>query len=112
MSIAERPVWVLGRDEEEDSSYDDMEWAVPLHHRNQVDNAGFRLVKPRVHSAIGDGPDIEIFLALMDSYRVVNNWRAAHQYPLNTFQVTLRNKSRKVDQNCVVAQRIKRLSSI
>lgn len=112
MSAADQPVRGLGRDEEEDSSFDDMEWAVPLHNRNPVDNAGFRLIKSRVQSTNEDGPDINQFLTFVESFSVINNWRAAHQYPLNTFQVTLRNKSRRVDQNCIIAQRIKRLSSI
>ena len=43
---------------------------------------------------------------------VVNNWRSAHTYPLNTFQMTLRNRARRIDNDVVVAQRIKRLSSI
>ena len=47
-----------------------------------------------------------------DYLGVINNWRASHAYPLNTFQATLRLRTSKVDPNSVVAQRIKRLSSI
>ena len=43
---------------------------------------------------------------------VINNWRASHAFPLNTFQVYLRRKSREVDSKSLVAQRVKRLSSI
>jgi ppGpp synthetase/RelA/SpoT-type nucleotidyltranferase len=43
---------------------------------------------------------------------VINNWRSAHAYPLNTFQITLRNRARKVERNVTVAQRAKRLDSI
>ena len=32
----------------------------------------------------------------MKALRVINNWRAAHAYPLNTFQITLRRKARKI----------------
>ena len=48
----------------------------------------------------------------IDCLDVINNRRAAHNYPLNTFQATLRQRAARVDQNAVVAQRIKRLSSI
>ena len=47
-----------------------------------------------------------------DCLEVINNRRAAHAYPLNTFQATLRQRTARVDPNSVVAQRIKRLSSI
>ena len=43
---------------------------------------------------------------------VINNRRAAHAYPLNTFQATLRQRTARIDPGSVVAQRIKRLSSI
>ena len=43
---------------------------------------------------------------------VINNRRAAHAYPLNTFQATLRQRIARVDETAIVAQRIKRLSSI
>ena len=41
---------------------------------------------------------------------VVNNWRASHNFPLNTFQTTLRDKAHKVDSDAL--QRLKRMSSI
>lgn len=43
---------------------------------------------------------------------VINNWRSAHAYPLNTFQITLRNRARKFEKSVTVAQRAKRLDSI
>lgn len=48
----------------------------------------------------------------LDCLEVINNRRAAHNYPLNTFQATLRQRSARVDNTALVAQRIKRLSSI
>ncbi len=47
-----------------------------------------------------------------DALQVINGWRGAHYYPLNTFKVTLRRKALEVDPDRIVAQRIKRLSSI
>lgn len=43
---------------------------------------------------------------------IINNWRSSHAYPLNTFQATLRYKSDHIYKKSLVAQRIKRLSSI
>ena len=49
---------------------------------------------------------------VVNSLDVINNRRAAHACPLNTFQATLRHRTARMDLNAVVAQRIKRLSSI
>lgn len=43
---------------------------------------------------------------------VLANWRAAHGYPINTFQATLRSKLKTIDNNAIVAQRLKRAPSI
>jgi hypothetical protein len=48
----------------------------------------------------------------LDALGVINNWRSAHAYPLNTFQITLRTKARKIERNATVVQRAKRLDSI
>jgi len=76
-------------------------WAVPLYTKGQVDRAGRTLVAANVPL-----PD------LLDAYGVVNNWRSSHSFPLNTFQVSLRNRARQIDNEALIAQRIKRLSSI
>jgi hypothetical protein len=43
---------------------------------------------------------------------IINNWRSSHAFPLNTFQMYLRGKTKQVDQQGRVAQRIKRLPAI
>jgi ppGpp synthetase/RelA/SpoT-type nucleotidyltranferase len=43
---------------------------------------------------------------------ILNNWRASHLYPINTFQATLRNKLKVVDKSALVGQRLKRAPSI
>lgn len=48
----------------------------------------------------------------LDYLGVISNWRLAHAYPLNIFQMTLRNRARAVDPSMIVAQRIKRPESI
>lgn len=42
----------------------------------------------------------------------LTNFRAAHGYPINTFQATLRAKLKGIDSNAIVAQRLKRTPSI
>jgi Region found in RelA / SpoT proteins len=82
-------------------------WASPSYSRAEVNEAGRILVNDSV--PFGD-------LAGADNYghalQIINNWRASHQYPLNTFQVTLRRKARSLHSNVLVSQRIKRLDSI
>src|SRR5438128_9802561 len=78
-----------------------MGWTAPNYPKAQVDWAGSRITSGP-HSLA----DFEKALG------IVNNWRSAHSFPLNTFQVGLRGRAKTVDKECLVAQRIKRLSSI
>lgn len=78
-----------------------MAWAVPLYSKSRINKAGDTLVQDEV-------PITELVQAI----EVIDNWRSAHSFPLNTFQVTLRRKARAVDTGALVAQRLKRLSSI
>lgn len=43
---------------------------------------------------------------------VLGNWRAIHNYPINTFQATLRQKLKAINEKALVAQRLKRIPSI
>lgn len=43
---------------------------------------------------------------------VLNNWRACHSYPINTFQSTLRKWLKDINGKAIVAQRLKRAPSI
>ena len=43
---------------------------------------------------------------------VLNTWRAKHNFPINTFQATLRLRSSSIDATALVAQRLMRPSSI
>jgi hypothetical protein len=43
---------------------------------------------------------------------VIGNWRAAHSFPLNTMKLWLLNRARRYDDKALVAQRLKRMSSI
>lgn len=76
------------------------QWAVPEHTPEEVDAAGRELVA---------GPNSDDYYPAL---QVISNWRSSHNFPLNTFQTTLRNKAGKVASGRIVAQRIKRLVSI
>jgi hypothetical protein len=78
-----------------------MAWAVPMYSRTQVKKAGQTYVDPSTSR-----DDRELALA------VINNWRSAHGFPLNTMQMGLRHKARNHDAEALIAQRIKRLPSI
>jgi hypothetical protein len=83
-----------------------MAWVEPQYTKGQVNGAGRELLRdPRRE----EYDEIITYVAALD---VVNNWRASHSFPLNTFQNGLRKKGRQVDRNCLVAQRIKRITSI
>lgn len=76
-----------------------MAWTEPQFTRQEVDRAG------RVFAGREAG-DPEAAL------RVIGNWRTSHAFPLNTFQMGMRTRSRTLDPTALVAQRVKRLSSI
>jgi len=50
--------------------------------------------------------------AYFDSLDVINNWRSSHSGPLLHMRMLLTNNAKGVDHNSLIAQRIKRLSSI
>jgi len=66
-----------------------------------VDSAGDILISGTVDVA-----------ALDEALTIINNWRSSHSRPLYTFRLGLRRHAEKLDDNALVAQRIKRLSSI
>jgi ppGpp synthetase/RelA/SpoT-type nucleotidyltranferase len=80
-------------------------WAKPLYSKKKVNRAGEALIG----FPADDKFDLMEYIEALD---VINNFRSIHGHPLNTFQTTLRNKGRLVDSDLIVAQRIKRLSSI
>jgi putative GTP pyrophosphokinase len=79
-----------------------MAFVEPQFSKNQVNRAGEILVAPEAFSA-----DDQEWAS-----RVLANWRACHGYPINTFQATLRQKLKAIDNQAIVAQRLKRAPSI
>ncbi|HYR22239.1 MAG TPA: RelA/SpoT domain-containing protein [Chthoniobacterales bacterium] len=79
-----------------------MEWIEPEYERRDVNAAAKELLK---NEALRGAEYQEASL-------IVNNWRYAHNYPLNTFKVTLRAYAKKAFPPAIVAERRKRLESI
>jgi putative GTP pyrophosphokinase len=70
-------------------------WVSPQYSKSRVNRAG---------KAIGAGT------ATPEDIQVMENWRASHAYVLNTFQATLRNRTR--NSSSVVGTRLKRRATI
>lgn len=87
-----------------------MAWVTPTYLPQRVNAAGRALVSSS-HADILEWGDEE-WREYSDHIAVLNNWRSSHAYPLNTLQMNLRGVTRRLDDSAVVAQRIKRLSSI
>ena len=85
-----------------------MEWVEPEYSRRRVNEAWaiYREIEESEAWGFGERDAYE------DALAIVNNWRQSHSYPLNAVQVNLRHNSRVVDPRGLVAQRLKRFTSI
>jgi (p)ppGpp synthase/HD superfamily hydrolase len=86
---------------------EEMTWPTLQYTKNQVDRAW------GIFSTQGDDPD-QLFASdqYLRSVDAISNWRSSHSFPLNTFTVGLKRRAKDADPDALVAQRIKRLSSI
>lgn len=78
-----------------------MRWQKPQFSDSEVDQAGQVLISDTADSHERD-----------EALEVLDNWRAAHAFPLNSLQMNLRGKAERVYQSALVAQRLKRTVSI
>lgn len=77
-------------------------WTEPRFSRSEVNWAGRIISGPREDTA-----------ELEQALEIVNNWRSSHSYPLLRFRIGVRTRLAKwTPSSSIVAQRIKRLSSI
>ena len=83
--------------------FDNMAWAIPQHSRQEINAAGDCLI---ADTHVTDLMRRDEILA------TINNWRSSHSFPLQSFKMTLLGRAKKVDRRAIVAQRLKRLSSI
>ena len=91
----------------ENEEWTDMAWAAPAFTQAEVNAAMNILLDPGDWQTEGYswGPYVH-------AWEVITNWRSSHSFPLNTLQNGLRAKAKQVTTDYLVAQRIKRLSSI
>ena len=80
------------------------EWVKREYSKGEIDRAGALLVPWWT----GQGPNPE---ELGQAFMIIQNWRTSHAFPLNTFQMVLRQRARRVEPRALVAQRLKRISS-
>lgn len=78
-----------------------MVWKKPHYNKNELNKAGIILKD-------SNSSEEETIKAT----EILNNWRAVHSYPLHIFQMTLKNTAKKLDKLSLVAQRLKRATSI
>lgn len=72
--------------------------------KSRVDDAANIIARGKIKGKVSD-------VELTEAFDLVNAWRVAHSYPLNTFKVNLRDKVREY-KGSVVAQRLKRMPTI
>jgi hypothetical protein len=78
-----------------------MSWTSPLY------------TKRRINLAAKSLPVAELWTNERDlALQIVSNWRSSHSYPLQVIKMTLLKRSRQIDPQAIVAQRLKRLPSI
>jgi ppGpp synthetase/RelA/SpoT-type nucleotidyltranferase len=79
--------------------------SVPKETKGQINKAG------HVLSTLGESSSYQLgeFERALD---LANRWRACHAYPINTFQATLRKKMQCFPKESIVAQRLKRMTTI
>ena len=82
-----------------------MAFVIPNYENNVVDIAGDALINLVDAVAYFENENL-------DYQYVINNWRAAHQYPQMIFRNTLANRIARVDPTGIAVGRNKRLSSI
>ena len=80
-----------------------VEYPVCTISKTRIDRAGYKLSHPL---ASHEQEDID------GAIDIINNFRAAHNYPLLIFRLDLADKVRRIDVTATVAQRLKRLPSI
>lgn len=78
-----------------------MKWKKPEYNKGELNKVG-EILKNK------SSTEEEIAKAI----EVLNHWRASHSYPLHVFQMTLKNAAKRYDKNALIAQRLKRITSI
>ncbi len=83
-----------------------VDWVKREHSKSEIDRSGELLVK------WWGTPGAETTTEIAKAYVVAQNWRTSHELPLNVFQATLRVRAKRIEPGVIVAQRLKRFSSM
>lgn len=75
--------------------------AKPKHSRSRIDRAGRELLLAEESPEVAES-----------ALTIVNDWRSFHAFPLNSITVVLKQKSRRIQPDALVVQRLKRSRSI
>src|SRR6266436_319065 len=107
-------VW-RGDDDFERREWASMAWTIPQHSRGQVNRAGdfLKSMSAMAREHMEGGKDLNEFVERVQTeFAVIGNWRSSHSYPLQCMKMTLKNRAKEIDQNALIAQRLKRVTSI
>lgn len=77
------------------------------HSKGDIDRAGTTLVSWWKETTIPPFTDEE-----RKAYHIVENWRTCHALPLNAFRARLHQSARRREAGALIAQRLKRFSSL
>ncbi|HEY4358753.1 MAG TPA: RelA/SpoT domain-containing protein [Acidobacteriaceae bacterium] len=89
-----------------DDDGDMAQWSKRQQSKTEIDRVGASLIPWWQHSGALDIPD------LGKRYMIVQNWRSSHGMPLLVFRRHLAKRAEKLHSKAIVAQRLKRFSSI
>lgn len=98
----------------------DMAWVTPQYSRTRVDAAANFLAHeyPLMWRAQGmenetvERPWEALGEALGEALEIVNNWRSSHSWPLLSTRLSLMARAKKVHDEALISQRLKRLPAI
>lgn len=87
------------------------QWVKREYRKANIDRAGELLV-PWWTSPPDHAPTEEARHRIGDAFGVLENWRTCHGFPLNHFQMVLRQRAKRVQPKAIIAQRLKRVSAV
>ena len=78
-----------------------MKWTTPQYKKSQVDRTGEVLTS---ENASEDEK--------LAAWKILENWRACHSYPMHVFKKRLKNAAEEIDKRTFTVQRLKRIPAI
>ena len=87
----------------ENECFEQMSWITPQYGTGRIDAAG-KLLAGRIQPTER--------LCQEEALNITANWRASHAYPLRVMCATLRSRAKRIDEEVLIVQRLKRMPSI